>query len=141
MYSAYDRVRKHRQLKRPAEEIILSSNASDAKQCRLDNSNSCVRKPIEINRIISTNNNHSHENNSYDHNRDNSSRSYDDHIQLHNNLNNNYFDNSGDDNLSSFTDKSFDLNNRSPDFSSLNSESPPSSPSSQQSRISEENLP
>ncbi|XP_024868726.1 uncharacterized protein LOC112454283, partial [Temnothorax curvispinosus] len=42
MSTAYYRVKKCRDLKRSAKEIILSSNASDAKQCRFDDSNSYV---------------------------------------------------------------------------------------------------
>lgn len=40
MSTAYYRVKKYRHLKRSTAEIILSSNASDPKQCRFDDSNS-----------------------------------------------------------------------------------------------------
>ena len=70
-------------MKRSAEKVILSSDASDAKQCRFSDSDSY--EPREVDLVINTNDHLHAESSSYDHNTDNNSRGSDYHDQSHNN--------------------------------------------------------
>ena len=159
MATAYYRLKKYRQLKRTAVEFTSSSDSSNAKQCRVENSDSSVEVPIEVDHFIDASDHSrdqhdvdgSHDSNDDDNSRDNvddpsrnnhSDYTLDPDVDVHLlNLTDSSLDHDADDHSSNITNSSGEYTNRSPNCSSTHSRSSIFSSSSQQSTQLDDSLP
>lgn len=126
-------------MKRTAVKFTSSSDSSNAKQCRVEDSDSPVEVPIEVDHFIEASD-HSWDqhdvDSSHDFNDDDNSRDYDDYLSRNNhsdyaldtdvdvhssNLTDRSLDHDADEHSSIITDSSVEYTKRSPDCSSLHS--------------------